>query len=211
VARPRQISDELILETARRCFFEHGPGVSTDVIAGELGVSPQALFKRFSSKRDLMLASVRPPAIPPWTQLIADGPDERPFHIQLKAIVSELAKYFEEIARRMSLIRWSGIPMEEVSANYETPPPIVGIRALADWLQRAHNTGLIRRTDYQASAMSLLGSLHAPTFLEDILGQHPTGHTREQYVSRVVDLYARGLAREPMIADELRMKKAKQV
>ena len=202
MARPRQISDELILETARRCFFEHGPSVSTDVIAKELGVSSQALFKRFSSKRDLMLASMRPPAIPPWTELIADGPDERPFPEQLKAIVNELAKYFEEIARRMSLIRWSGIPMQEVAANYDTPPPIVGIRALADWLQRAHHAGMIRKTDFKASAMSLLGALHAPAFLEDILGQHPTGHTRRQYVSRVVDLFARGLAPESVAADE---------
>ena len=211
MARPRQISDERILETARRCFFEHGPSVSTDVIAQELGVSPQALFKRFSSKRDLMLAAVRPPAIPPWTQLIADGPDDRPFQVQLKTIVNELAKYFEEIARRMSLIRWSGIPMQEVAANYETPPPIVGIRALADWLHRAHNAGMIRKTDYKASAMSLLGALHAPAFLEDILGQHPTGHTRKQYVTRVVDLFARGLAPDSVIDDELRLNKVEQV
>lgn len=193
MARPRQISDELILKTARACFFEHGPAVSTDVIAKELGVSSQALFKRFSSKRDLMLAAVRPEAVAPWVALLTDGPDQRPFIDQLKEIVNELAIYFEEIARRMSLIRWSGIPMEEITGHYETPPPVVEINAMGDWLKQAHQMGLIRKVDFTAIAMSLLSSLHGPAFLEDMLGHHPTGHSRRQYVSRVVDLYSHGL------------------
>ena len=45
--RPRQFSDDELLQTARRCFLEHGPGVSTGLIAEELGVSQAALFKRF--------------------------------------------------------------------------------------------------------------------------------------------------------------------
>ncbi|HIK90782.1 MAG TPA: TetR/AcrR family transcriptional regulator, partial [Planctomycetes bacterium] len=60
MARPRTISDDQILQTARECFLQHGPSVATDVIADQLGVSPQALFKRFHSKQDLMLAAIAP-------------------------------------------------------------------------------------------------------------------------------------------------------
>ncbi|MEZ6127616.1 MAG: TetR/AcrR family transcriptional regulator [Planctomycetaceae bacterium] len=60
MARPRTISDDQILQTARDCFLEHGPSVATDVIAERLGVSSQALFKRFHSKHELMLAAIAP-------------------------------------------------------------------------------------------------------------------------------------------------------
>lgn len=83
--------------------------------------------------------------------------------------------------------------MEEITGHYETPPPVVEINAIGDWLKKAHSQGLIRKVDFKAIAMSLLSALHGPAFLEDMLGHHPTGHSRRQYVSRVVDLYSHGL------------------
>ena len=194
MGRPRQVSDTEILETARRCFLEQGPAVSTDVIAGELGVSSQALFKRFGSKQELMLAAIRPPAIPPWTESLAAGPNDQPLRLQLEEIVDQVSVYFAEIGRRMSLIRWSGVPVEELLREYDPPPPKIGIRALGEWLERAHHKGLIRATDFQTAATALLGSLHAPVFLEDVLQEKQTAESRQLYVAEIVDLFARGLA-----------------
>ena len=193
MARPRQISDEQILKTALDCFLELGPAVATDVIASRLEVSSQALLKRFKSKRELFLAAVRPPAVPPWTEQLEAGPDDRSLREQLTDLVNELAEYFVEITKRMSLVRWSNIPMDEMVSHYAEAPPLVGIRSLAEWLGRAHQRGLVRKTDFKAAAMSLLGALHAPAFLEDILKHHPTGHSREEYVNQVVELFVRGL------------------
>ena len=167
--------------------------MATDVIAEQLGVSSQALLKRFESKRDLMLAALRPPAVPPWTVLLQDGPDARSLNEQLTEIALELVDYFADITRRLSLIRWSNIPIEDLVQQYPEPPPLVGIRALSEWLQRAHVVGLIRKTDFRVAALSFLGSLHCPAFLEDLLHQHPTGHAREEYVAEVVQLFVRGL------------------
>jgi AcrR family transcriptional regulator len=193
MARPRQVSDAEILETARRCFLEQGPSVSTDVIAGKLGVSSQALFKRFGSKQELMLAAIRPPAVPPWTATLEAGPNDQPIRIQLAAIVEEVSVYFAEMARRMSLVRWSGVPIEELLREYDPPPPQIGIRALARWLERAHQKQLIRATDFQSVATALLGSLHAPVFLAEVLQQQQTAQSRKAYVTEVVNLFARGL------------------
>jgi hypothetical protein len=93
----------------------------------------------------------------------------------------------------MSLIRWSGVPIEELLSEYDPPPPKIGIRALGEWLERAHHKGLIRMTDFQAVATALLGSLHAPVFLEEVLREKQTAESRERYVTEVVDLFARGL------------------
>lgn len=193
MARPQQVSDDQVIEAARRCFLEHGPSVSTDVIAAELGVSSQALFKRFGSKQELMLAAVRPPASPPWAAKLEAGPDDRPFREQLGEIIEELSTFFAEITRRMSMIRWSGVSPEELIREYDPPPPLIGIRALRNWLKRAHEKGLIRKADFEAVAVAILGALHAPGFLEDMLGRKATRHSRSTFVREVVDVFAQGL------------------
>ena len=58
MVRPRLFSDAEILQVARRCFLEHGPAVSTTVIASEVGLSQAALFKRFGTKQNLMLLAL---------------------------------------------------------------------------------------------------------------------------------------------------------
>ena len=193
MARPRTISDAQILETARECFCTHGPAVSTDVIANQLGVSPQALFKRFRSKHDLLLAAVAPEHPAAWIPLVEAGPDDRPFAEQLTEILTELADFFVDIARRMSVLRWSGMDPKKLMDHFEEPPPLVDIRVLAGWLSRAAERGLIRPTDYPATAMLMLTSMHGPAMLTDMLGHHPTGHSREDYVAVMADTLMQGL------------------
>lgn len=201
MARPRTISDEQILDAARACFLEHGPSVSTDVIAEQLGVSSQALFKRFQSKHDLMLAAIAPREQAPWIPLVESGPDSRrPLAEQLTEILTELADFFVDIARRMSVLRWGGVDPGELMARFDEPPPLVDIRVLSGWLERAAARGLIRRIDFRATAMLMLTSMHGPAMLTDMLGRHPTGHSRDEYVTFMVDALLQGmLPREPGI------------
>ena len=131
MARPRTISDATILETARECFFQHGPSVSTDVIAEQLGVSSQALFKRFRNKQDLMLAAVTPSSPAPWIPLVEQGPDGRSLEDQLTEILTELAEFFVDISRRMSVLRWSGLDPKKLLEQFDEPPPLVDIRVLS--------------------------------------------------------------------------------
>ncbi len=193
MARPRTITDDQILETARHCFLEHGPGVSTDVIAAELGVSSQALFKRFHSKQELMVASIAPCTQAPWIPLVESGPDERPVEEQLHEILSEIAVFFVDIARRINVLRFSGLDPKELFSRFDEPPPLVDIRVLADWFQRAASAGLIRKVDNEATAMLVLTSLHGPEMLSDMLGHRPTKHTQAEYVDFLVNLLTQGL------------------
>ena len=164
-----------------------------DVIAEQLGVSPQALFKRFHSKQHLMLAAVAPSAQAPWIPLVQAGPDDRTLAEQLTEILLELADFFVDISRRMSVLRWSGMDANKLMAHFDEPPPLVDIRVLSGWLERAAARELIRPVDFPATAMLMLTSMHGPAMLTDMLGQHPTGHSREEYVSFMVDALLQGL------------------
>ena len=160
MARPRTISDDQILQTALDCFLEHGPSVATDVIAERLGVSPQALFKRFNNKNDLMIAAVAPREPAPWIPMVEAGPDDRPLAEQLLEILCELAEFFVDISRRMSVLRWSNLDPRKIMAMYDEPPPIVDLRVLSQWLKRAASRKLIRPIDFKATAMMMLTSMH---------------------------------------------------
>ena len=117
--------------------------------------------------------------------------------LQLAAIIEEVSVYFAEMARRLSLVRWSGVPIEDLLREYDPPPPLVGIRALAGWLERAHRQNLVRETDFQSVATALLGSLHAPVFLAEVLQRKQSAQSRKAYVTEVVNLFARGLQPDP--------------
>jgi AcrR family transcriptional regulator len=58
--RPRETSDNAILEATYRAMSQHGPARLTLAhVAAEVGVAPATLMQRFGSKRGLLLALAR--------------------------------------------------------------------------------------------------------------------------------------------------------
>lgn len=177
--------------------------MSTEIIASQLGVSPQALLKRFQTKRELLLAAILPPESAAWIPLVEAGPDDRPVRVQLSEIVDQLAEYYVDIARRMSVLQFAGFSPKDLQGRYTELPPLRNIRIVASWFERAAAGGLIRSTDYKVAAMTVLSALHGPAMLAGFLGKHPTGHSREDYVTAVVDLILEGLTQSSSEADAL--------
>jgi len=193
LARPQTVSDEQILDAALQCFLEHGPSVSTEVIAQQLNVSPQALLKRFGTKHELMLAAVKPGTLASSVPQLHSGPDDRPLEEQLTELLNEVAVFFVEMARRMAVLRWSHSDCRELMSRQDEPPPLQDIRVLSAWFERAAVRGFVRSSDFRAVATMLLSALHGPAMLTDLLGQHPTGHSTEEYVRILVDMVLNGL------------------
>ncbi|MCA9088735.1 MAG: TetR/AcrR family transcriptional regulator [Planctomycetaceae bacterium] len=194
MARPQTISDDQILEAARRCLLELGPQATMEAIAGGLGVSPQALIKRFGSKQQLVVAALCITDEPAWRKLVEAGPDDRPAADQLREILQALAGFFVDVVRRMSVLRWSGVQPEELLKQFEEPPPLVDVRVLAGWFRRAYQRGLIREIDDEATAMLALTSLHGPAMITEMLGRRPTRHSQPEYVDYLVDVLLTGLS-----------------
>ena len=166
MARPRQYSDEQILEAARDCFLEHGAAVSTTVIARRIGLSQAALFKRFGTKEELMMAALRPGPemvreLVHWLEL---GPDERPIPDQLLDLGQQVRRFFGRLLPRVALLRSAGHGPPECSKGRPLPPQVVHA-ALAAWLAQAADQGRIQAGNERAAAYALLGALNLQAFL----------------------------------------------
>ena len=175
MARPRQVSDAQIIEAARACFLEHGASVSTTVIAEQLGVSQAALFKRFGTKEELLVAALRPgpeqlEALLAW---IDAGPAAGPIRPQLVDLVQRLRDRFAEFLPAMAVLRAAGLQRPETCGGEEPRrelPPVRLQRALTAWLTRAQATGTVTIADPGAMAYAFLGAVHLQSFLTFMTG-----------------------------------------
>ena len=168
MARPRQISDAEILQSARSCFLEQGPSASTNCIAERLGISQATLFKRFGTKEDLLVAALVP-APPAWLDGLDDGPDDRPFQAQLRQVLQEMEAFMRETMPRMQCLVAAGIGIERAFRDHEIPPPLLTRNKLTAWFQRAMDAGKIIRSNPATLATALMGSVHARSFLQGAL------------------------------------------
>ena len=185
MVRPRQISDEAILDGARECFLEHGPGVSTVAIAQRLGVSQGVLFQRFGTKNELMLAALAPLERPRWTAQLERGPDQRALPEQLREIADAATDFFEEIVPKVAVLRGAGIEPRSAFRDSDLPAPVVAQRRLATWLRLALSQRRVRPCDPDAVALMFLGALQIRPFLAHVA--RDIGPEREIYLDHLVE------------------------
>ena len=195
MARPRRISDEQILDATRAAVNQFGPGVSLEVIAGNLGFSQPALLKRFHSRKALMVAALKPTAEPSHAASLRAGPDGRPLREQLQEVIGWLSAYYEENAPRIAALRESGIPMCDVfPPDGGEPPPLRVKRGVAEWLQRAKRCGLVVSDfDTETLAFSLVATVSSRWHMRHLFaGLQPRGSERA-FLKSVTDFFVRAL------------------
>ena len=168
VGRPRETSDEEILDAARRLFLEHGPQLATSKIAEALGISAPALFHRFGNKRALLIAAIKPRNFP------LDGltyqPDQ-PIEEQLLTFARALRQFSKMLQPVMSLCKSAGLDPAEIFASYDTPPPILLLQKLDAFFVDAQRAGVVRDAAPRSLSLMFVGAIQGPTFLTFHLGQ----------------------------------------
>lgn len=198
MARPRQVSDEAILQAVRDAIAEHGPGVSTTVIASRVDLSQAALFKRFGTKEVLFVKALSPDA--PFMMLasLAGGPSaDRPFQEQLQKLAENLHAMLHEMMPRIQALRACGYGPENIFKHYEVPPPVQGVRALATWFEVGQERGLVRQdVDATTLAKALFGSLFFESHLYKIAGDWLPEADHPGHVRGVVDILCSGIVVE---------------
>jgi AcrR family transcriptional regulator len=192
VVRPRQLSDAQILRAAREAFLRDGPGVSTDAIAEALGISAAAIFKRFRSKKRLMLEALIPQR-PRWFDLVERGPTARPLRAQLLELGREVLDFYRRQIPCVSVLRSSGMDLAEFFAGKDPPPPLEGARLLGQWFERAKGDGRIRDdADGLTCASAFLGALHMHVFLDHLTRRTDALQPAEDHLRHLVDTVLQG-------------------
>lgn len=207
--RPRRVSDEQILSALRSSVLAHGPQVSLERVAQELGVTQPALLKRFGSKKALMVAALLPQEPPRWLETVERGPDTRPLREQLEEFLLQIARYGEQMVPCYSALRESGIDHDELFSVKAPAPPVVALEALTAWLTRAGRKGLIHRAglEVENAAAAMLGSIHARIHVSHLIKRSWTRASLESYVGDLAELYSRALA-APATSRRVRRKSA---
>ena len=194
MVRPKQISDEEILEEALACFMESGVGVSVQVIADRVGLSQPALFKRFGTKEELILRALAPPEKIPVIDWIETLPEPGPIRPQLEALFEKLWETFKWLFPRIALIRASQIAPETVFARYEKPPPLRLLIAIGQFLERAQKSGQIRADVVpEACAQSMLGVMQGRAFFQFMMRAEYSPDDA-LYIQSAADLLCRGMS-----------------
>ena len=196
IMRPQKVSDQEILSKTREMLIKHGAQVSTDVIAKELGVSQPALFKRFKTKRELIIEALKPPALPPWVEVLKKGPDDRPFMEQLEELLGLIANFFKSSAPVMNVLMNSGISPKEVYEQFKEPPPVASIKHMTSWLERCAEKGLIQKKGFNVVAASILGGIHLRIFVDQFSGKTRGLGSIDEYVREIPQIFFDGLGVE---------------
>ncbi len=175
--RPRTVSDEDILEAARRCTTTHGPGVSLAVIGKEVGVSAPALVKRFGSKERLLFQALLPRGRPAWATLLAGEPGPDAHDVLLEVLVS-ICRDFEQVGPALAALRMSPHDVERVFPLERPGPPRVAREALARWL------GALGVREPKVAADVLAGAAEARGFLSWVGPQMVADEPTEAWAAR---------------------------
>ncbi len=162
--RPQKVSNEEILCVTRQILLEKGVHCSVQVIADELGLSQPAIFKRFKTKRNLIIEAFRPPTNIPLWNAFKKEPDERPFNEQLFDLLKDIGIFFETIAPVINFIQETDITHQELMDHLDVPIPVITQRYFAAWITKCYDKGLIRKTNFNLVAMNILGSIQMDIF-----------------------------------------------
>lgn len=167
MARPSTISREKIVEAARTLFLREGINASTQAIARAAGVSEGSIFKRFSTKDDLFEAAMGVPKlefVAGFSQRVGCGEIRE----QLVDVCLELVAFFRELIPSVMMVWARGSNPVEAMRSSDHPPPLVILRALADYLAAEIELGRLSARDPELTARVIVGSLHNFAFLETV-------------------------------------------
>lgn len=194
MARPTSIRNEQILDAARRCFLEHGYGVSTASIAKAAGVSEGSIFKRFETKERLFHESMGLPMLDVRALTEARiGKGDLVENLTLLAM--ELLSFFREmIPRVMMTCSQPGLsPVERFRDNPRSTPARL-LSGLAHYLAEEMKLGRLRAVQPEVAARMLLGAVHNFAFFEHLGLESSEGEAAETFTRRVVEYLFHGLA-----------------
>lgn len=208
MSRPKRVSDEAIFAAIRREARTRGAEVSLARVAAHVGLSEPALFKRFGSRKQMMIRALGTELRATWVEALREGPDGRSLDAQLASILARVGAFFGEIMPYLTALRASGIPVRDVAVALDRHPSLETLGAVESWLERAARAGLVRSVPFEATSLALVGSMQVLTFLTHVLDRPPFEMATDDYVRDLAAFFARALAPTPSAARRAPPRKA---
>lgn len=194
MARPRQVSDQQILETAGAEFKARGSRASLDDVARKLGVTSPALLKRFGTRDALIHRALQPPTDVEFLAGLAAGPDANlPLGGQISELFNSTWGFLTEYVACLMALKNCGFDpsRDEMFRNgwHE-------IRAgLQGWIESAIARGLVRKTEGEAVATAIMGALQIRAVGAMLLRAEVQGLGDAAYLREVAELFTQALRR----------------
>ena len=171
MGRPQTISNDEMLAAAREVFLKDRTAGSTREIAKRAGISEAALFKRFSTKAQLFMAAMAPPA-PAIDAVITAAKQMTSSRRGIEKVSEAILDYFRTaIPMILPLVAHPTFGAANLPRNFETSPATSLLNALTHYLRDENARGRISASDPFASAALLVSALHSIALFE-IMGFH---------------------------------------
>lgn len=203
--RPKAGADlqlrQLIAEQAGALFLQKGYGATkTEEIAARCKISKQTLYRLFSGKAALFAAVVDLKR-PQWLNLPA--PDHLPLQIALETVFRiDIGE--DEERERMQFLEMGlaeGRLYPEVSEILKNCGSNQGHHALADWMQRQADNGLIELAGTALSTAYLLTDMVFGSLLRRTIGDGAwcTGEAWRAHVRVAIQVFLFGAAQQKKV------------
>ncbi|MEO1132403.1 MAG: TetR/AcrR family transcriptional regulator [Cyanobacteria bacterium J06639_1] len=156
--RPPKITNEEILEAARKVFLARGVRASTVEIAELAGISEASIFKRFATKQKLFMAAMGIPENPAWVEVLSGqepSPDVRAELVEICVLILEFNREF--MPRVLMLLAQGNLPQSQMPDFL--PPPYRDRLLLAKYFKRAIAAGYMRSCDAETLSSIIVGTL----------------------------------------------------
>src|SRR5438105_3592140 len=189
MGRPPTITRDQLLAVARRVFAEKGfEGATLADIAGELNITPAAVFRHVRSKHALFAEAMHLPVEPPpfimeLATIDAAATDPR---VVLRRVAEQFIPFAQHILAENVVV----FMYARTLAKSKDSPPRRGIKIVEDYFRRAAEAGVIRLTDPRAAARLFMGSIHSYVFLHHVLNIPP--YPVDAYIDALIDLWTHG-------------------
>ena len=168
MARPTTISDDAILEVARRLFLERGISATTAEVAREAGVAEGSIFKRWKTKQELFFAALAPnDEDPDWVRTLASRVGHGDLQETLTEVGMQAIDFFRNIMP-LVMMCWSNPSASGVPAPFDrpNPKPVQIIKKLAGYFEAEMRLGRLARRDAEVVARAYVGGIQQFAFLE---------------------------------------------
>lgn len=190
MARPQKISDADILSTMRAAVIEHGPLVSLDLVAEQLGVTAPALLKRFGTRQNLFLKALQPDE-EGLKRVFAEPLTDDRLVIQLGQLIGRLSDHFRAALPCAIALRSCGLSEEFCDKKPLLLPAVDGATR---WLENMRDRGLINQSSSPSTTGTAIVGAVTTRLLAAYLRRKPWPPTSQaRYAKELAELFARAL------------------